>query len=197
MNYSNNTFFQPDECTEIIEYMEKNGTRFSYTLEENWDCKRVGKTSFTDEIISRLTKLYTPLLNEWNPFTNYTLKNYNISLTKYYDGRWLDLHLDQNSSITTVIVLSDNFEDGRFMLSNSKKLKNGASKAVPLLGSVPTSKVHDATKISLGKGESITFNGSEVYHGVLPVTTGIRYALNIWMTEGDHQYIVPSSKSLI
>ena len=40
----------------------------------------------------------------------------------------------------------------------------------------------------LGLGDVITFNGSETYHGVLPVTEGKRYALNIWMTETDFNY---------
>jgi predicted 2-oxoglutarate/Fe(II)-dependent dioxygenase YbiX len=37
-------------------------------------------------------------------------------------------------------------------------------------------------------GDSISFNGSKTYHGVLPVTNGVRYALNIWMTESDFDY---------
>ena len=40
----------------------------------------------------------------------------------------------------------------------------------------------------LGIGEGISFDGSKVFHGVLPVITGIRCALNIWMTNTDFQY---------
>ena len=47
-------------------------------------------------------------------------------------------------------------------------------------------------------GDSISFNGSTTYHGVLPVTSGIRYALNIWMTETDFDYPkLKSKKSII
>ena len=197
MEYSVNKIFDSSECNSIIDYLEQNGTIFSYTKELHWDCKRIANNEFTDNILNKLINIHSLSTNQYNPFLTFNLKNYSISLTKYYDGRWLDLHLDQNSSITSVIVLSDNFEDGRFLLSNSSKLTNGASKAVPLLGSVPTSKVYDATKVHLEIGEAITFNGMEVYHGVLPVTTGIRYALNIWMTSEDHKFIEPSTKSII
>jgi len=198
MKYSINKLFTPAECTEIINYAESNGVVFSYTRESHWDCKRIDKSTFSEGIINRVKNhQHENIDSGWNPFKDYALKNYAISLTKYYDGRWLDLHLDQKSNITTVIVLSDNFVDGRFMLSDSSKLKNGASKAVPLLGSIPSSRVDDAKKINLDIGESITFNGTTTYHGVMPVTAGIRYALNIWMTDQEYTFIVPSKKTPI
>ena len=55
----------------------------------------------------------------WFDLNEFDIKDVNVSLTKYYDGRWLDLHLDSTSQFTTVIVLSDEFDDGRFSLSNS------------------------------------------------------------------------------
>ena len=39
----------------------------------------------------------------------------------------------------------------------------------------------DITTYDLKIGDMISFNGSKTYHGVLPVTNGTRYALNIWM----------------
>jgi hypothetical protein len=54
------------------------------------------------------------------------------------------------------------------------------------------------TLCDLKLGDSISFNGSETYHGVLPVTKGIRYALNVWMTETDFDYPrVKSNKTLL
>lgn len=186
MKYSIDRFFKPEDCKEIIEYVENKGAIFSYTKTLHWDCRRIDEPEFTSKILNRFNQLY-----------EFDSNDINISLTKYYDGRWLDLHLDQSSQLTTVIVLSDNFYDGRFMLSDDPKLKNGASKAVPRLGSVPSSKVKTAKKIELQKGESISFNGSEIYHGVMPVTKGIRYALNIWMTNTNFRYIVPSKKTIL
>jgi hypothetical protein len=106
----------------------------------------------------------------WFDLNEFKINDVNISLTKYYDNRWLDLHLDKTSQLTTVIVLSDEFDDGRFVLStNNSDIKNGE-------------------KYNLQIGDGISFDGSKIYHGVLPVNTGIRYALNIWMTDTDFKY---------
>ena len=34
---------------------------------------------------------------------------------------------------------------------------------------------------NINKGDGITFYGGEIYHGVMPVVTGIRKSLNIWI----------------
>lgn len=199
MKYSINQFFDPSECQEIIDYAENNAIRFSYTKDrESWDCKRLPDSDFTEALIKRFRDKYNDgSLKLWFPFEDFEVKSYNISLTKYYDGRWLDLHLDQVAKLTTVIVLNDKFYDGRFILSRDWKLSNGASKAVPRLGTTPGSKIDFAEKIELAKGESITFSGMETYHGVLPVTEGIRYSLAIWQTDIDHNFIKPAKQSII
>jgi predicted 2-oxoglutarate/Fe(II)-dependent dioxygenase YbiX len=108
------------------------------------------------------------------------IKDVNISLTKYYSGKWLDLHIDANSQFTTVIMLSDEFDDGRFTLSNSYM------------------NINNAQKYHLNIGECISFDGSKIYHGVMPVTNGIRCALNIWMTNTDYKYRpLKTNKTLI
>ena len=109
------------------------------------------------------------------------LKNFNISLTSYYNGRYLNLHKDKSSELTTVIVLSDGFEGGDFALSDNQT------------PSINFETLNGISTYNLKLGDSISFNGSTTYHGVLPVTNGIRYALNIWMTETDFDY--PKLKS--
>jgi hypothetical protein len=50
----------------------------------------------------------------WFDYSKFNLKNFNISLTSYYEGRYLNLHKDKSSELTTVIVLSDDFDaDGK------------------------------------------------------------------------------------
>lgn len=200
MNYSINNFLEPSECDYIIDYIENNGVHFSYTKDiYSWYCKRIPNSEFTSSIIDKFfNKYYDGSFKLWFSLESFDLKDFNVSLTKYYDGRWLDLHKDQDSQLTSVVVLSDSFYDGRFLLSDSTELKNQATRAVPNLGSVPGSKVDSIQKFHLKKGECLTFNGTELYHGVMPVTEGIRYSLNLWMTNGDKKFIKPSKdKSFI
>lgn len=181
MNFTINKFFDKDECKSIIDFSIKNGTPFSYKPGASWDCRRIYNDEFKEKIINRLKELYNK--NEfklWFNLNEFETKDVNISLTQYYDGKWLDLHLDSTSQLTTVIVLTDGFVDGRFALSDTD------------------TDINLVYKQNLNIGESISFDGSKLYHGVLPVTNGIRCALNIWMTNTDFKYKpVKNNKTLI
>jgi len=178
MNYTiNNNFCDEDLAKEIIKFCLKYGEPFSYKPTESWDCRRIYDEEFKKKIIDILTEKYSK--NEftlWFDYDTFNLKNFNISLTSYYNGRYLNLHKDKSSELTTVIVLSDDFEGGQFVLTEQN---NPPFHFETLEG---------LTICDLKLGDCISFNGSETYHGVLPVTNGIRYALNIWMTETDFNY---------
>lgn len=176
MNFSKNIFFTSEECERMIDFCMKNGEKFSYSeLESNsWDCRRIYDDEFKEMVIHRFIDLYSN--NEikfWFDFNTFDLRNVNISLTRYYDGRFLQLHRDTTSNYTTVISLTDNYSDGRFVLSD--QMFNG---------------VHDdrAIKLNLSLGEGVTFEGTKTYHGVMPVTSGLRCALNIWMNDTEFEY---------
>lgn len=178
MNYSvNKNFCNREEAKEIIDFCIEFGEPFSYNPTEQWDCRRIYDPEFKKKIIDTLTSSYKKgYFNLWFDYATFNLKNFNISLTSYYDGRYLNLHKDKSSELTTVIVLSDDFEGGQFVLTEED-----------------TPPFHYETLdglmlFDLKLGDSISFNGSETYHGVLPVTKGNRYALNIWMTETDFDY---------
>ncbi len=181
MNFSINKFFDEVECEEIINFCENNGTQFSYNPSETWDCKRIYNEEFKEKIINKIKSKYeSNQFNLWFNLDEFNIRDANISLTKYYDGRWLDLHLDATSQLTTVIVLSKDFSDGRFVLSKTRK------------------NIEECDKYNLNIGQSITFDGSTTYHGVLPVTTGIRCALNVWFTNTDFRYYkIDSNKKLL
>lgn len=181
MNFSINKFFEKDECFPIIEFAEKNSKSFSYNPKDVWDCRRIYDEEFKQKIVNKLKLKYDSNdFSLWFNLNDFQINDVNISLTKYYENRWLDLHIDSTSQFTTVIVLSENFNDGRFALSESYK------------------DINDTEKHQLNIGESISFDGSKIYHGVLPVTNGIRYALNIWMTDTDFKYHeLKTNKSLI
>lgn len=178
MNYTINNFFEKEECNSIIEYADKVGKKFNYNPTEVWDCKRISYLEFNKLIIDRFIKNYKENgFKLWFPLEDFHIKDVKISLTKYYDGRRLDPHLDATSQLTTVIVLTDNFIDGRFILSEGKD---------------------DYVKHDLKIGQSITFDGSKIYHGVMPVDSGIRCALNIWMTNTDCKFLdITNEKKLI
>jgi Rps23 Pro-64 3,4-dihydroxylase Tpa1-like proline 4-hydroxylase len=178
MNYTiNNNFCDGIEAKNIIDFCLQYGEPFSYKPTEQWDCRRMYNSDFKKKIIDLLTTNYkNGDFKLWFDYSTFNLKNFNISLTSYYDGRYLNLHKDRTSELTTVIVLSDGFEGGEFALCEDK---NPPTHFETLEG---------VSIFNLKLGDFISFNGSTTYHGVLPVTSGTRYALNIWMTESDFDY---------
>lgn len=165
MNYDVNQFFIKEECDYIIDYCMKYGEPFSYSYREKntWDCRRVYDEEFKKYILEKIVKVKS--------FDGFKIRNINVSLTRYYDGRYLDLHLDSTSNYTTVISLTDQYIDGRFTLSDTRCNINESE-----------------IKLHLNIGEGVTFEGNKTYHGVLPVTNGLRCALNIWMNDSDFVY---------
>jgi len=163
MKYTINKFFKKEECDDIITFCMKEGELFSYNPDEVWDCRRVYDEPFKKYILEKILEV--------EKFESFNIRNINVSLTKYYDCRRLDLHLDKTSNYTTVICLSEYFEDGRFVLSERYKSVDDAE-----------------IKLNLNKGEGVTFEGNKLYHGVMPVCKGLRCALNIWMNDTDLNY---------
>jgi hypothetical protein len=178
MNYNiNNNFCSFDEAKGIINFCLEHGEPFSYKPTESWDCRRIYDPAFKEKIFNNLNSKYKKGdFKLWFDYTTFVPKNFNISLTAYYDGRYLNLHKDKSSELTTVIVLSEGFEGGQFSLS---EMENPPFHFENLEG---------LSLFDLKLGDSISFNGSSTYHGVLPVIKGTRYALNIWMTETDFDY---------
>jgi Rps23 Pro-64 3,4-dihydroxylase Tpa1-like proline 4-hydroxylase len=178
MNYTiNNNFCDSSTAKDIIKFCLKYGEPFSYKPTESWDCRRIYDDEFKTKIIDLLINNYkTGVFKLWFDYTNFNLKNFNISLTSYYNGRYLNLHKDKSSELTTVIILSDEFEGGEFALCEDKN------------PSIHFETLEGVSTFNLKLGDVISFDGSKTYHGVLPVTSGTRYALNVWMTETDFDY---------
>ena len=171
MDYSiNEKFCDANNAKDIIDFCIKRGEVFNYRPGEHWDCRHIHDEGFKEKIITSLINNYkTKRFKLWFDFDSFSLKNSLISLTSYYDGRFLNLHKDADSELTIVIVLSDNFKGGQFALTTDK---NPPIRFETLNG---------VSTFDLKLGDFISFNGSTTYHGVLPVTEGTRYALNIWM----------------
>jgi predicted 2-oxoglutarate/Fe(II)-dependent dioxygenase YbiX len=171
--YDKNVYFDEKECKHIIDFCTTNGEFFNYDSNEVWDCRRVYDKNFKEYVLDKILKV--------QKFESFNIRNINVSMTRYYDGRRLDLHLDKTSNYTTVISLTNDYDDGRFVLSDTFCELNDAD-----------------TKINLNIGEGITFEGNSIYHGVMTVHTGIRCALNIWMNDTDFVYYkLDNKKKLI
>lgn len=187
INYSITNFFDKSECEYLIDTAKLIGTPFKYNPEENWDCKRIHNESFKNKILEKLKCKYdSGEWNIWKKFDELNIKSLNVSLTTYENNRYLNLHLDKSSILTIVIVLNNNFSDGRFAITNQPK------------NNFHFESLENLTLIDLNIGEGITFKGNKIYHGVLPVNIGTRYALNIWLSDEEEKYFaIKDSKSLI
>lgn len=168
-----NSFFSKEECDEIAIFCEKNGITFNHgvAIYNPWDNRKIHNDEFKQKILNRYREVFK---NTTLPFDLelLTIDNIYITLTRYFDGRFLEMHKDTSSDLTTVIVLTDDFEDGRFVLSNENiKIENNV--------------VDEKLLHTINKGNGLTFYGGEIFHGVMPVTKGIRKSLNIWVNPNE------------
>jgi predicted 2-oxoglutarate/Fe(II)-dependent dioxygenase YbiX len=187
-----NTFFSKEECDDITLICEKIGITFNHGVAvlNPWDNRKIHNDEFKERILKRYREVFknTPL-----PFDLelLTIDNIYITLTRYFDGRFLEMHKDTSSDLTSVIVLTDEFVDGRFVLSKeSIKIENNV--------------VHESLLHNIEKGNGLTFYGGETFHGVMPVVRGIRKSLNIWvnpttfkMNVGDLNLVTKTNKTFL
>ena len=188
-----NTFFTKEECDEIAAYCEKIGIMFNHgvAIINPWDNRKIHNDNFKERILKRYKEVFG---NDTSiPFNvnELTIDNIYLTLTRYFDGRFLETHKDTSSDLTTVIVLTEDFEDGRFILSEDD---------VKIEGNI----VDEKHLNHINKGDGLTFYGGSIYHGVLPVHKGIRKSLNIWvnpnsfrMNVGDKDLITKTKKTFL
>lgn len=193
MSIKNNFFFSKEECEEIVLFCEKTGLQTLHKIDayNKWDNLRVYDDKFKERILKRYKEVF--LNDESVPFDLNTLTTNKIylSLTRYYDGRFLEMHRDTSAQLTSVIVLTNDFEDGKFVVSEDKiKIENSI---------VDNKLLH-----TINQGTGLTFNGHTMWHGVMPVHKGIRKSLNIWVEpnnfkiqSGVNEFIVKTQKSFL
>jgi hypothetical protein len=193
MLVKNNFFFSKEECEEIVVLCEKAGITPIHKIDayNKWDMLRIHDNSIKEKILERYKEVFsndTTLSFDLNAITT---NHISLSLTRYYDGRFLEMHRDTSSELTSVVVLTDNFEDGRFVLSDDKV-------------SIEHKTINDTHLYSISQGNALTFNGHTIWHGVMPVYEGIRKSLNIWVEpesfkiqSGDNEFEVKIQKSFL
>ena len=193
MSIKNNFFFSKEECEEIVLFCEKVGFKTIHKIDarNKWDNLRVYDDNFKEKILKRYKEVFSNDTSFPFDLNHITVNEIYLSLTRYYDGRFLEMHRDTSSELTSVIVLTDDFEDGRFVLSKDKiQIENNI---------VDTNSLYTITQ-----GNGLTFNGHTIWHGVMPVYKGIRKSLNVWVEpnsfkiqSGDNEFIVKTQKSFL
>lgn len=193
MLVKSNFFFSKEECEEIALFCEKNGLQTLHKVDayNKWDNLRVYDDNFKERILKRYIEVFSNDTSISFDLNSLTTNHIYLSLTKYYDGRFLEMHRDTSSELTSVIVLTDEFEDGRFVLSEDKI-------------SIENKTFSDSNLHTIIQGNGLTFNGHTIWHGVLPVYKGIRKSLNIWIEpndfkiqSGDNEFLVKTQKSFL
>jgi len=163
-------FFHKEECEEIISICERIGVKQKHKVDayNKWDYLRIHNDDFKERILKKYKEVF--LNTTIFPFDLESITNDQLSLTltRYYDGRFLEMHRDVSSDFTTVIPLTDGFEDGRFVISEEKV-------------SIENKTFNESNIHIINQGYGLTFDGGKVWHGVMPVYSGIRKSLNIWI----------------
>jgi hypothetical protein len=193
MLIKNNFFFSKEECEEIVLFCEKFGLQTLHKVDayNKWDNLRVYDDNFKEKILKKYKEVFSNDTTIPFDLNSITINQIYLSLTRYYDGRFLEMHRDTSTQLTSVIVLTNDFEDGRFVLSEDKvKIENSI--------------VDDKSLYTINQGNGLTFNGHTIWHGVMPVHKGIRKSLNIWVEpnnfkiqSGDKEFIVKTQKSFL
>jgi len=193
MLVKSNFFFSKEECEEIALFCEKVGLQTLHKVDayNKWDNLRVYDDNFKERILKRYKEVFANDTTIPFDLNGLTINQIYLSLTRYYEGRFLEMHRDTSTELTSVIVLTDDFEDGRFVLSEDKiKIENSI--------------VNDESLHTINQGTGLTFNGHTIWHGVMPVRTGVRKSLNIWVEpndfkiqSGDNEFIVKTQKSFL
>ena len=193
MLVKSNFFFSKEECEEIVLLCEKVGITPIHKIDayNKWDMLRIHDITLKEKVLKRYKEVFSNDTTLSFDLNTITINQIYLSLTRYYDNRFLEMHRDTSSELTSVIVLTDEFDDGRFVLSENKiSIEN---------------KTFDNTNLySITQGNGLTFNGHTIWHGVMPVHIGIRKSLNIWIEpesfkiqSGDKEFVVKTQKSFL
>jgi hypothetical protein len=193
MLVKNNFFFSKEECEEIVILCEKAGITPIHKVDayNKWDMLRIYDIPIKEKILKRYKEVFSNDTTLAFDLNDIGLNEIFLSLTRYYDGRFLEVHRDTSSELTSVIVLTDDFEDGRFVLSEDKvKIENNT--------------LDENSLYTINQGSGLTFNGHTIWHGVMPVHKGIRKSLNIWVEpnsfkiqSGKNEFVVKTQKSFL
>ena len=113
MSIKSNFFFSKEECEEIVLFCEKFGLQTLHKIDayNKWDNLRVYDDNFKERILKKYKEVFSNDKSVPVDLNTLTINQIYLSLTRYYDGRFLEMHRDTSTQITSVIVLTNDFEE--------------------------------------------------------------------------------------
>ena len=115
-----------------------------------------------DRIFQTVTKGVDEYLNKFLEFPSNMSRDSGYSLLRYKSGDYIGQHIDASArsprELSCSLILNDNYEGGEFAFFDKK------------------------LKFDLKKGDIIIFPSNFMFpHEVLPITSGVRYAIITWI----------------
>ena len=159
--------FDDDFCDYLVSYVKKNCQLSHISFKINWWMWNLWGNSFMPKYEKEFydDNIKEVIFGKLRP--NFNIDDYRLiwlQMTEYRDGtKGLADHLDSKNNKTFTILLTNNFTGGETYVDNQK--------------------------MNLDKGDGVLFDGYKIYHGVREVQSGVRNALNIWLTPKLNKFI--------
>ena len=162
-----NKIFDDEFCDYLVEYVKANSQLSKISSKINWWLWNLWGDSFMPKHETEFRDNHIKNIIFDKLRTNFNIDDYDLlwlQMTEYAEGTTaLHDHLDAKYNKTFTILLTDGFVGGETYV--------------------------DRKKIDLTKGDGVFFDGYRIYHGVREVKSGIRNALNIWLTPKKNKLI--------
>ena len=115
-----------------------------------------------DRIFQSVSECIGEYLNKYSDFPSNISRDSGYSLLRYKSGDYIRQHIDASGrsprELSCSLILNDNYDGGEFAFFNQK------------------------LKFDLKRGDIIMFPSNFMFpHEVLPVTSGVRYAIITWI----------------
>jgi hypothetical protein len=159
--------FDHEFCDYLVKYVKENCQLSNISQRINWWMWNIWGNSFMPKYEKEFydENIKKEIFDKLRP--NFNIDDYKLiwlQMTEYSEGtQGLGDHLDSKNNKTFIILLTNNFIGGDTYIDNEK--------------------------MDFNKGDGIFFDGYNTYHGVREVKTGVRNALNIWLTPKTNKLI--------
>ena len=152
-------FLSAEECDWFIRFFQRNKTRVE---REDEGPKAFKVIDLYDHHMSYEVKYLLGLLTRFCPILNSFVEYFQV--VNRTEGNELPVHIDfEDMAYSSVLYLNEGYEGGETFVG---------------LGS-------EQTLVKPERGKIVGFLGSELSHGILPITKGVRYVVTCWWKTPD------------